>query len=122
MTEIQKRLEELGAKPIVNAKPDGSQEIVVGVDLCSSDIPEKLDGVGVFINTRPIITSARKNEPVYLWRAFPLTKVDGKFRKLSTDELPVPDDFEAYCEVGGIKHAFMASPVPVSPFPHIVGS
>lgn len=120
MTELQKKLEEKGAKVLVNTKADGSQELVVGLDLTSPDIPEELAGVVIFINTNPINTPALKNDPVYLWRAFPLTKVDGKFKKLSIDELPVRKDFETY-QIGKAKSLFMASPVASSQFPHIVG-
>ena len=120
MTEIQKKLDEMGAKVLVNTKPDGSQELVVGLDLSSPDIPEELAGVAIFINTNPINTPALKNDPVYLWRAFPLTKVGGKFKKLSSDELPVRKDFVT-CQIGKAKSVFMASPIASSQFPHIVG-
>lgn len=105
---------------MVNTKPDGSQELVVGLDLSSPDIPEELAGVAIFINTNPINTPALKNDPVYLWRAFPLTKVDGKFKKLSIDELPVRKDFATY-QIGNAKSVFMASSLVSSQFPHIVG-
>lgn len=105
---------------MVNTKPDGSQELVVGLDLSSPDIPEELAGVAIFINTNPINTPALKNDPVYLWRAFPLTKVDGKFKKLSIDELPVRKDFVTY-QLGKAKSIFMASSMVSSQFPHIVG-
>lgn len=106
---------------MVNTKPDGSQELVVGLDLSSPDIPEELAGVAIFINTNPINTPALKNDPVYLWRAFPLTKVDGKFKKLSVDELPVRKDFEPHPMGRSTGSVFMASPIASSQFPHIVG-
>lgn len=106
---------------MVNTKSDGSQELVVGLDLSSPDIPEELTGVAIFINTNPINTPALKNDPVYLWRAFPLTKVDGKFKKLSSDELPVRKDFEPYQMGRSTGSVFMASPIASSQFPHIVG-